>query len=192
MDENKKPLIVALAEQIAGWFPDLGGRSIAVSESDPFDDKTNIPTLPLAFVALVNERGTQGKYGGGRVVLTSDLAVQFIYHPHKYERQDGNLTPFFAFYDYESLRDRLLTFLHSWRTPGNGAISYSSMDVESNEFAVHITFRFIATRDWCPEPELMAQPFEFTITSQVHRPRSTAPCDPCEECKPVDPCDFAR
>lgn len=124
MATNKKPVIVALAEAIAIWFPDLGGRSIAVSEVDPFGDKTNVPTLPLAVTALINETAVQSSNGGGKITLSDDIVVQFIYASVKYNRQDGAVTPFYAFYDYEAIRDRLLTNIHSWRTPRNGGIQF--------------------------------------------------------------------
>jgi hypothetical protein len=192
------PLILDVAEKVGVWFPDLGGRSIAVSEVDPFNNKTNIPTLPLAFTALISETGAQPTNGGGKITITSDFIIQFMYEPVKYNRADGTVTPFYAFYNYESLRNRLLTFMHSYRTPNNGGVSYLSLDVESNEFAVVITFRFRASEVWCREPDdpscddLAKEPFEIQIIGRVLRARSNRPCDPCEECVEPDPCDFAR
>lgn len=197
---GKKPLILDIAEKIAECFPELNGRSIAVSEVDPFDDKTNIPTLPLAFTALVSEAAEQSVNGGGSITLTQDLLIQFMHAPVKYNRVDGAVTPFYAFYDYEGLRNRLVNFMHGYRTPGNGGVQYRSMDVESSEYAVHITFRFRATEKWV-RPELESsggldfsqhEPFELQIVTQVSQPRSNKPCDPCEDCAPEDPCEFAR
>lgn len=197
---GKKPLILDLAEKIAEWFSELNGRSIAVSEVDPFDDKTNIPTLPLAFTALVSESAEQPVNGGGSITLTQDLLIQFMHAPVKYNRVDGAVTPFYAFYDYEGLRDRLVNFMHSYRTPGNGGVQYRSMDVDSSEYAVHITFRFRATEKWVrPEPDSSGgtafsprAPFELQIVTQVSQARPVKPCDPCEDCAPEDPCEFAR
>ena len=42
----------ALAEQIALWFPEVEGRSLAVSEVSI--TKENVPTLPLVMVAFIN------------------------------------------------------------------------------------------------------------------------------------------
>jgi hypothetical protein len=192
MDANPQPLILALAEAISVWFPDLGGRSVAVSEVEAFGDKTNVPTLPLAFTALIRETSDQGAKGGTNITITQDLLVQFIYEPVKYNRQDGTQTPFFAFYDYEKLRDRLLTFLSQWRTPRNGNVAYKSLDVSSEPFGVFITFNLQATERWCPDDKLLEQPFNISIVARLLQPKSTKPC--CEDnCPPKpDPCDFAR
>ena len=115
-NELRPPLIVALAALVAEAFPELGGRSIAVSEVDPFNNKTSVPTLPIAFSALVGEQAVQPE-NGGRTKLSSDVLLQFVFKPVKYTREDGAATPFFAFYDYEAIRDRLLTALNGWRTP---------------------------------------------------------------------------
>lgn len=196
-------MIVQLATDLAKWFPDLQGRAIAVSEVDALDNKTNMPTLPICIVALIGELGVAPKHGGGRVELIQDVIIQFMYKPVKYNRADGAETPFYAFYDYEPLRNRLLTFLYKYRTPRNGGFSYQSMDVSSDEFAVHITFRYKTSEDWCPDPVTLDEcasvfdgepsgPFTMKIVGRVLQPRSTKPCDPCEDCEPEDPCDFAR
>ena len=151
---SREPLIQALARAVAEWFPELGGRSIAVSEVDPFSDKTNVPTLPIAVTALVSENNANASPTGGntRIQLEADILVQFIFEPVKYQREDGQDSPFFAFYDYEALRDRLIIGLRDWRTPRGGAISYRALDVESDEFAVYLAFRLRSSETWAPCP----------------------------------------
>jgi len=185
----KQPVLIALASAIAEWFPDLGGRAFAVSEVDPFDKQTNVPTLPVAVVALLTEQGTQGRHGGQRITLASQIVLQFIFEPLKYKREDGSDTPFFAFYDYEGVRDRLLSNLVRWRTPRNGALTYQTMDVESDEFAVYIAFRLIVNEEWCPsELDSDEKPYKFTVWSTLAFGKPDPECCDCPEEEPKKPC----
>lgn len=190
-----EPVLIALSRAIAGWFPQLDGRAFAVSEVDPFDGQTNVPTLPVAVLALLTEQANQSTNGGRRISLSSQVMLQFIFEPVKYKRQNGSDTPFYAYYDYEAVRDRLLRFLTKWRTPRNGAVSYQTMDVESDEFAVYIAFKLLVTEEWC-DPNLPLdceeeEPFKVRIVSKVLQPSSSRDC--CNDCpEPEDPCDFAR
>lgn len=178
-------LIVAFAALVAANFEELGGRSIAVSEVDPFGDKTNVPTLPIAFTALVGEQASQSSNGGGQIKLQSDILLQFVFTPIKYQREDGAATPFFAFYDYEALRNRLLAAVHGWRTPNNGGLAYKSLDVTSDEFAVYIAFRFTASEVWC-DAQTSGALFNINgIASSICAP-GTLYCDPTTT---PDPCN---
>ena len=175
-------MIQAVARAVGENFPELGGRSIAVSEVDPFDQQTNYPNLPIAVTALVNEQALQGRHGGGQIKLSSDILIEFIFLPVKYTTAEGKESPFFAFYDYESIRDRLLRLMKHWRTPRNGSISYKSLVVDSDEYAVHLVFRFMVEEIWCDvghseEPSLPAR-----VSFSILQPRGEAPCcEPCEE-----------
>jgi len=177
----------ALAAVVGEAFPELEGRAIAVSEIDLFRDKTLMPTLPVATVALVKETSSQAAHGGA-ITLTSDILVHFIFDPVKYTLSDGADSPFFAFYDYETIRDRLLHALEGWRTPKNAPIAYSALDVESTELAVYLTFRFQVTEYWCdpypgtdpckvePMVKLYSAPSVFYPDAQD----CTQAPDPCE------------
>lgn len=180
-------LIPSLATELAKWFPEMGGRFIAVSEIEPFDNVTNVPRLPIGFVALLDETGK----GDGNVELTDDIVVHFSFEPVKYKSSDGQDTPFYAYYDFEPVRDKLLTFTRQWRSPRGVKLSYRSLVVDANEYAVTLLFRFNATVRWCEPEELAAKPVEFDITTRVCAPKSTVPCiKPSPE--PEDPCHAAR
>lgn len=185
---TREPTLIALSAKIAEWFPDLGGRAFAVSEVNPFDKQNDVPSLPVAVVGLLTEQGAQGKFGGSRITLNAQVMLQFIFEPLKYKRQDGAATPFYAFYDYEAIRNRLLSNLVKWRTPLGGAITYQAMDVESDEFAVYISFRLLINEEWCAiDLESDEQPFQFTIHSTLSAPCPDPCCDdPCPE--PKTPC----
>jgi hypothetical protein len=177
-----------LAATIAQYFEELEGRAVAVSEVDPFDKNTNIPSLPIAVVALVGEQGT----GRNTLELVDDVLVQFVFHPVKYKRADGNDSPFFAFYDYEDLRDRFIAMLQNYTSPKGARFYYRSLDVESDEYAVYIAIRLTGELSWCLPEHLAPQPNPagFTVGLRMQPPPSK--CAPTECPALPDPCDAAR
>lgn len=186
-----------VAARIAEHFPELKGRSISVSEVEPFRDKTNVPRLPLAVTALVNCSIQQTANGSGTVNLRDDILVQFIFEPTKYTMENGAESPFFAFYDYEAIRDRMLVVFKNYRTPRNGGLSFVSMDVESDEHAVYLAFRFTTVFRWCPPEEYMqdgqVELLGIGMNLRMGRGRCENPTD-CELCSDPeqDPCYAAR
>lgn len=185
-----KSLLPALAKDLAGWFPEVGGRFFAVSEVEPFDNATNVPTLPIGFVALVAEAGTQTT-PNGHITLLDDILLQLAFEPVKYKTEGGADSPFFAYYDFEPIRDKLLALTKGWRSPRNVGLMYRSMDVEATELAVYLNFRFAAETRWCYPEEYAEDPVALDIVARTHMPRSTVPC--AEPCPPeTDPCDAAR
>lgn len=175
-------LLPALARSIGQAFPELKGRSIAVSEIDPFL-KTNMPTLPIAIVALIRELGNQSSKGGGRITLEDDVLIQFAFKPVKYKSQSGNDSPFYAYYDYETIRDRVLAVTHYWRSPRNVGLQYRGLDVESDEFATWIALRFSTSEVWCPPPQ--DAPPAANVVARLIAPKSVC-YEPCPE--EPDPC----
>ena len=178
----------ALASAIRGWFPELNGRSIAVSEIDPIS-KTNMPKLPICFVALMKEVGN-GSGSGSNAKATPEelLMVSFVFEPERYQREDGGESPFWAFFDYDSLRDRLLTFLLGWKTPRGARLNYFGLDVESDSFAILINFQFKHNFTWCPieegDPGIKDWSFKVNVC-----PAQPLPClEPVIPDEEEDPC----
>ena len=152
----EETLAQQIAARVSELFPELNGRSIAVSEIEPFKDKREVPTLPIAVVALVNGTGVQDDHGGGRVTMTDSFVIEFIVHSERY-KTDGKVLPFYSFYNYEKVRNRLLSGLRSWTNDCNIGVSYKGIGVESDQFAVYITITVSMTFDWCdPEPQYPA------------------------------------
>lgn len=143
-------MLVDFARHVAEWFPELRGRSIAVSEVEPFKDKTNRPRLPMAVTALIGEQNTSTGAGGATAInIQSDVLLQFIFEPEKYKDSQNRDTPFFAFYDYERLRNHLLDCIRQYRSPDNHSIAYRTLDIDSDEFAVYIAFRLVFSGRLC-------------------------------------------
>lgn len=158
-----EPTLVALARAIGEWMPELGGRSIAVSEAEITAE--NVPTLPLAMVALQKETAEYSVRNNGNPTIKEDILVQYWVKPARYRRGDGSESPFWSFYDYASVRDRLLGAAFQWRSPRKARIKYLSMDIEAEQLAVVLTFRFEHEFVWCP-PD----------------PPGTPPCEAPEVC----------
>lgn len=193
-----EPMLPALAKAVSQAFPELQGRALAVSEVAPFNDKTNVPSLPIAYTALIGESSNQTSRNT-KIDLVDRIMVALMFDPVKYQREGGEDTAFFAFYDYESIRDRMLMLAKHWETPRGGGLVYKTMDVESDEFAVYINFVFEAHERW--SEDCVAQPDDdcqppipaptITMVSRVLQPEGC--CPPlCEEPEATDGCEAAR
>lgn len=177
----KIPFIPTLAKALADWFPEVGGRSLAVSEIDI--NKQNVPTLPLVMAAFVRSTAnppTNGRNDSFRIV--DAFCIEFWLEPARYKNDKGE-TPFWGYYDYEDIRETLLTNITRWQAPNKERIVYRGLSVEAEELAVTLTFSFTATYDWCAEPADFGEPFKigFNLCTPI--------VDCPEICEPVeDPC----
>lgn len=181
MDELFLP---TLAKNVAKWFPELEGRALAVSESDITKD--NIPTLPLCMVALVSEKSESNWQTRRDPEITEDFLIEFWFEPERYKNSEGGITPFWAYYNYERIRDTLIEESLRWETPKGGRIEYQSMTIEAEDFAVVLSFRFDHEFKWCPpvkevgcdqEPEIDGLPFDIKVSATMR------PDDVCCNCK---------
>ena len=180
---SEKRLLPALAEAIGEWFPELGGRSIAVSEVDI--TKENVPTLPLAMVAFI--RSTSDPSTKARVSnfeIGDTIVVDFWLEPARYKRANGTETPFWSYYDYEAIRDKLLTKLVRWESPNGEIVTYRGLTIEATQLAVTLTFTFMVTFRWCPDEKYAPDSIVGKIPVKLCVP--TECCIP--ECMEDDPC----
>jgi hypothetical protein len=170
----------ALAEAISEWFPELGGRSFAVS--DATISKENVPTLPLVMTAFTRSRADPpAKSNYDQFEIEDAFIVEFWLEPARYKRANGTETPFWSYYNYENVRDTLLANLIRWESPGGERVAYRTMMIEADALAVTITFGFVATFRWCSAiPVDQGQPF----TLKVGLKPDTSCCIPEEP----DPC----
>jgi hypothetical protein len=178
----KQRFLPALAEQIALWFPELNGRALAVSEVSI--TKENVPTLPLAMVAFIRSTANPPSHSNAEMFEVVDtFIVDFWLEPARYKKANGTETPFWSYYDYEAIRDTLLSNMVRWETPGGERLAYRGLTIEAEPLAVTLTFTFMATFRWCPNKKEFGEP--FTIGFNLCTEPGCVP-DPCPE--PVDPC----
>lgn len=175
----------ALADKIGEWFPQLGGRSFAVSDASI--TKENVPTLPLVMVALLKGVGDQGTKGrNNRFEMTDQFIVEFWLEPARIKRTNGTETPFWSYYSYEKIRNTLLSNILRWVPPGCEVISYRSLTVHADSLAVTLTFGFLATSQWGPDPVPEDDGYPFKIDFCLCAPPSCIP-DCCEPEPPPQP-----
>lgn len=175
----------ALALAIADWFPLLKGRSIAVA--DATITRENVPTLPLVAVVFVSSAGQQlARSYSEQFQITDEFAVQFWMKPVRYTDASGAETPFWSYYPYEIIRNKLLSNMVRWQSPNGEKIAYRGMNVQADAMAVTLTFHFAATFEWCAEFNETGEP--FVVDFRLCEP---APCviDTCPEPEPDDKCD---
>lgn len=181
---KEKRFLPALANAIADWFPLLRGRSIAVA--DATITRENVPTLPLVAVVFVASVGEQLRRSqSSQFKVTDSFAVQFWMKPERYTDSHGNETPFWSYYPYEYIRDKLLSNLVRWPTPNGEHIAYLGMNVQADAMAVTLTFHFAATFDWCADDNETGEP--FTIDFRLCTPEACVieDCEPePQECNP--------
>lgn len=135
--EPSRATIPALALAVAEWFPELKGRALPVSEAKI--TRENMPKLPLCMVSLLREMGNH-IVQTGRIEPQEFIVVEFWFEPTRYTNGKGGETPFWAFYDYDLLRDRLVTQLKNWISPRGDRLEYFSLEIDSDQYATVITF----------------------------------------------------
>ena len=149
-NEQNVPAIAALIREV---FPELQGRSFAVS--DVKNTKENPPTLPLCYTCLL---GIVEVGGSNDVATPMDLLetiiVEFVFKPEKYTNADGAVSPFYAYQDYQPVFDRLLTALDQFFAPVRKTVRFLSMATTSDEFEQCISFKLSIAWRWCPSEEL--------------------------------------
>ena len=175
-------LLPALADAITEWFPELGGRALAVS--DMLVDKQNTPTLPLVLVAFVRSTANPPLRNHYEEFPIDDVfIVQFWMKPLRQKRADGSETPFWTYYPYEYVRNKLLTHLVEWMPPNKERIGYRGLTVTADQFAVVLTFQFVAHFDWCPKINRFGEVIQHAPGFNLCTPPGCVP----EICEP-DPC----
>lgn len=139
-----------IAARVAEILPELGGRSVAVSEAEI--NSSNTPKLPIAMVALVGVSANDSGYANGttsEVKVTEDFVIEILLTPERRKTKDGGETPFWSFYDYRTYMNLVVTGLKDWRP---SAFEFVTLDLSADTFAVALTFRFRQHYIWCPEP----------------------------------------
>lgn len=141
-------LLPRVAYWIARSFPDLEGRALAVSDATITAE--NVPSLPIAIVAFA--KGVSGQPPSvvkTTATFTDTFIVEFWLKPERYKKKDCSETPFWSYYDYEGIRNKLLGCLKRRLGPIGEKIVYQGMTQEASPFAVVLTFTFTAQFQAC-------------------------------------------
>ena len=181
---SERWFLPALAAAIGEWFPELGGRSLAVSDMTP--TKENTPTLPLCVTAFVRSSANPPLRNHYEEFPIDDaFIVEFWLQPMRYKKINGTETPFWTYYPYEGIRNKLLSNITQWTPPGKERIAFRTLNIVADAFAVVLTFGFIAHFDWCLKTDRYGMPFkvDFNLCTPAGVCIEDEQCEPCP-----DPC----
>lgn len=180
------PLPVDLARHLGEWFPDLEGNAFAVTDTDEVWTKETAPKLPLCAVGIVEESYEDPAKSNTQETIETTLALLFAFEPQRYETASGKVSPFWAYFDHEALRNRLWAALKAYRSPTGGRVLLRRMDKDSTEIAVTFVFVVSHVDDWCPPASVAAEIEERTLVTRNPRirvramPATTLDCPDCE------------
>lgn len=167
-DEPTPHTLLELARKLNEWFPELNGRAVAVSEV--YVDKLNMPILPVVFVALKKQILADSPRAGSTHVR-EEFVIEFWMKSKRYtDKANGDEHPFWAFYNYRDLRNRLLHEFRGWITPDESKVGISTLDVEASDAAVMIAFDCFHEYKWCDELADNAGLSDWTIETKFLTP----------------------
>lgn len=106
-------------------------------------------------VAIGNETSDHNQKSNRRPTISEEILLQFWLKPDRYRRSDGSESPFYAYIDTTSIRNKLLTHILDWIAPSGYKLRYRSMDIDASELAIVITFRFVHEFVWCESRETL-------------------------------------
>jgi hypothetical protein len=189
MDARTPPreerFLPAVAAAISEWFyaylkndPDDGtARCVAVSDIDM--NREFVPTLPLVLVAFIRSVGEQlTRNSSSEFTITDTFVVDFWMKPTRIKSK-GAETPYWNYYPYEIIRDRLIAGFIDWVGPNGERVAYRGMHVEADPLAARLTFTFLATFQWCYNEQRYADML-VDIGFRLCEPEACVP-DPCEQ-----------
>lgn len=191
-----KALLPDLAAAIAKEFPELKGRSLAVAECDISATRENLPTLPLCMIGLIREQGN-GSVQTRTYNPDEQFLVQFWFKPERYKLANGADSPFWSFYDYDTLRDRFVTFLESYVSPRSRRVRYVTLEIDVDPYAIVISLTCAHQFEFCPldeqypecTPEEMKDGRPIDSLTFSIEPLAVPYCGPLvPEPEEVDPC----
>lgn len=188
-----------LAKHIALWFPELDGRAIAVADAKI--TRQNMPTLPLVMLCFANELPGAAQTSAinisqrSQFELVDEFVIEFWLQPNRYVKEDNVESPFWSYYDYEAIRNRLLSALYKYTGSNNERIWYRGLSQEVDEFAEVLVFTMQARYNWCPDEEIIAalsevgeiiddKTFSFNLCAPktVFCPPETKPDESLDDC----------
>jgi len=181
----------AVTEAITEWFPELrtangGSRVVAVSDIDI--TKENIPSLPIVLVAFTQSLGEQLlRSSSDEFKVTDSFIVEFWLEPERV-KAGGKETPYWSYYPYEFIRNKLITGFLDFEGPNGEHVAYRGLHVEADPLAARLTFTFIATFQWCADDRQVTADIINAIGFRLCTPESCIPEPECPE-QDDDKCD---
>ena len=169
-------------------FSDFKAPVIAVSDLKPMRESSYGANLPVILVMLAEETVVEKMRLGVSMqepVLRASMEIGFLLPPNTH-LASGAETPFFAHYDHEGIRDRLMEMAASWRPSNGAALSYAGVTVHAMHHAVLMCFRMTAEWRWC-RPKVYLPPAIIFGRAVACPEKCVAPCpeneyNDCQKC----------
>ncbi|QBQ72041.1 virion-associated protein [Agrobacterium phage Milano] len=156
---------------VAPAFHEIEGRAIPVTGVDDDASGTQATKLPFVLVGL-RQGDTSGPAtiaGNSTINLRDDFIVEFNMKKERYRDRKGGETPFFSYYDYESIRDRLFNSMIEFSGEHGITFEFVSLDISTEGDVVYIEFRFRQNYEWCEtvrEADTTIEAGRFSINLQ--------------------------
>jgi hypothetical protein len=184
---EEKRFLPAVANAIDGWFPEAGGRVVAVS--DVSITRENIPELPLVLVAFKQSIGSQLEESHSELFKIVDtFLVEFWMKPERI-KAGGKETPYWSYYPYEYVRNKLINGFLDFEGPNGEHVAYRGLQVMTSPLAAHLSFTFLATYRWCTgDKQVVHDCYIEGVDFRMCTPQSCIPDPECPEQQGVDPC----
>jgi hypothetical protein len=138
-------------------------------------------TRPLALVGFRRSAGEQlTRSSSEEFTITDTFVIDFWMKPTLIKsKATGAETPYWNYYPYEFIRNRLITGFINFIGPNGERVAYRGMHVSSDPQAARVTFEFIATFKWCPLDQIVIDDVIDEIGFNLCTPPACVP-DPCE------------
>lgn len=169
LTEPTAPTAVAIAKRIAEFFPEVASRSFAITGLGI--SKEHVPVLPTCVVALLKDSSSGSWASTSPMEIKERFLVTFFVEPKRIKirhKNTANLidSPYFAFYNYETIRDGLIAAFNGWLSPREVGIDFRDFEIETLAFAVALSFTFEHTFYLCDESEDSGVPIDlrFALT----------------------------
>lgn len=177
-----KDTLLALAEALREWFPELKGQIAAVSEAE--FTKENAPTLPFGMVALVNVTFESSETNATVTHATENILVNFLLDIKRYKKEDQSDSVFWAHYPYKETCDRLVYMLSGWTSPENARVTLTQMELDVTNFAAVLSFRLRHRYKVCYVPDVNKCEPSILLEGQPIQIFGSS-CAALEVCKPT-------
>lgn len=168
-----KATLPALAAELRAAFPEIDNRIVPVADMQI--DKDNLPSLPICFLAMTKIVPAKDRNTPRKPALEENFIIEFWFPPERYN-SDRKELPVWAFYDYDTLQERVLTVTSNWISPRQSYVIWKSTTVDANQYAVATTFSFTHSFFHCDyEPPEDCTPKEpddglpFLISTSISR-----------------------
>jgi hypothetical protein len=170
----------AIAAEIARYFPELNGRSVAVADAAIVQNKgSSSVTLPVCMVALAKETSDAPSTSARNPTIVVHFTAIFMFPKIKYAKESGVESQFWAFSHYETIRNRMIKLGQTWQTPEGAHLGFVGLDQTVDETSIDTNVTMKYQFKWC-DPFPSKQPLGTIDARMYVTPYLPSPSCTCE------------